>query len=98
MEQHQKHEAMREHRTGNTRIPMSLQAVFLNGNRGHEVNIPPPDTSAMKIFRSGRWRQLRAWSFSMPRAVTTAQDTLELEAKRKVKTRKKLKRSKVSHG
>jgi hypothetical protein len=39
-----------------TRIPLSLQAVFLNGNRGVVVNAPPPEKAASKTFR-GFWRR-----------------------------------------
>lgn len=44
-------------RGGSTfRIPLALQTVFLMGNRGAEVNTPPPDATAMKSFRPSRWR------------------------------------------
>ena len=33
-----------------SRIPLSLQAVFLSSNRGHEVHKPPPDQSAFKTL------------------------------------------------
>jgi hypothetical protein len=33
------------------RIPNTLQAVFLASNRGKEVNLPPPDQSAAKVFK-----------------------------------------------
>jgi hypothetical protein len=39
-----------------TRIPLSLQAVFLNGSRGVVVNAPPPEKAASKTFR-GWWRR-----------------------------------------
>jgi hypothetical protein len=35
-----------------TRIPLALQAVFLNGNRGIVVNTPPPEKAASKTFRT----------------------------------------------
>lgn len=73
------------------RIPLSLQAVFLSGNRGQEVNTPPPDASAMKLFTvhssnaqgSSRWPPFRSWSsiatFSRnaiaPVSVSTETDT-----------------------
>jgi hypothetical protein len=38
-----------------SRIPLALQAVFLNGNRGIVVNTPPPEKAASKVFR-GWWR------------------------------------------
>jgi hypothetical protein len=40
---------------GVPRIPQALQAVFLDGNRGIEVNTPPSDKSAMKTFRRWTW-------------------------------------------
>jgi hypothetical protein len=40
---------------GVPRIPQALQAVFLDGNRGIEVNTPPSDKSAMKTFRRRTW-------------------------------------------
>jgi hypothetical protein len=39
-----------------SRIPLALQAVFLNGNRGIVVNTPPPEKAASKVFR-GWWRR-----------------------------------------
>lgn len=88
-----------------TRIPLSLQAVFLSGNRGQEVNTPPPDASAMKLFTvhhnnaqgSSRWPPFRSWSsiasFSRntvaPVSVSTEKDT-------KMSFVRKVKRSKVS--
>lgn len=33
-----------------SRIPLALQAVFLSSNSGNEVNKPPPDRSAFKMF------------------------------------------------
>ncbi|GKY93003.1 hypothetical protein MPSEU_000268800 [Mayamaea pseudoterrestris] len=36
--------------TFSSRIPASLQAVFLTSNRGEEVHKPPPDQSAFKVF------------------------------------------------
>ncbi len=47
---HEKHEVHRP-KNGAPRIPLALQNVFLNGNRGIEVNTPPPDKSAMTTFR-----------------------------------------------
>jgi hypothetical protein len=41
-------------KNGAPRIPIALQTVFLDGNRGIVVNTPPPDKSAMKTFF--RWR------------------------------------------
>jgi hypothetical protein len=38
------------------RIPLALQSVFLNGNRGVVVNTPPPEKAASKTFR-GWWRR-----------------------------------------
>jgi hypothetical protein len=37
------------------RIPLALQAVFLDGNRGIVVDAPPADKSAMKTFFRWRW-------------------------------------------
>jgi nucleoside diphosphate kinase len=36
----------------NSRIPVALQAVFLESNRGHEVNTPPPGNIAIRVFKS----------------------------------------------
>jgi hypothetical protein len=40
---------------GSPRIPLALQAVFLDGNRGMVVDAPPADKSAMKTFFRWRW-------------------------------------------
>ena len=42
-------------KNGAPRIPLALQTVFLDGNRGIEVNTPPPDKSAMTTFFRWRW-------------------------------------------
>ncbi len=44
----------RETKPKSSRIPLALQAVFLASNRGKEVNQPPPDKSASKVF-FGNW-------------------------------------------
>jgi hypothetical protein len=36
-----------------SRIPLSLQAVFLTSNRGKDVNTPPPHRVAYKTFFRG---------------------------------------------
>ena len=38
------------------RIPLTLQSIFLKGNRGIVVNAPPPGNVAMKKFHIWRWR------------------------------------------
>ena len=38
------------------RIPLTLQSIFLKGNRGIVVNAPPPGNVAMKKFHKWRWR------------------------------------------
>jgi hypothetical protein len=88
-----------ERTAGSARIPLSLQAVFVNGSRGHAVNAPPPDASAMKTFRGSRWRPLRSWSMQVSRNTTTGKDAVELlDTTKKPTTRaQKMKRSKVSH-
>jgi hypothetical protein len=48
---HEKHEVHHHPKNAPPRIPLALQNVFLNGNRGIEVNTPPPDKSAMTTFR-----------------------------------------------
>ena len=35
-----------------SRIPVALQAVFLASNRGYEVNKPPPEQVASKVYGS----------------------------------------------
>jgi hypothetical protein len=95
------------HANEGKRIPLSLQAVFLTGNRGKEVNVPPPDASAMKVFhrtnvRGGsRWRPFRSWSSSAASSRNTIA-TLSSSAETKTKDAKKsepvrkIRRSKVS--
>lgn len=39
-----------------SRIPLSLQAVFIASNRGQDVNKPPPEKVAQKTF-------FRSWMF-----------------------------------
>lgn len=39
-----------------TRIPLPLQSIFLNANRGLVVDTPPPRNLAMKIFTRWKWR------------------------------------------
>ena len=34
------------------RIPLALQAVFLAGNRGEEVHVPPPGNAAFRVFQT----------------------------------------------
>ena len=90
------------------RIPLSLQAVFLTGNRGKEVNVPPPDASAMKIFhrtnaRDGsRWWPFRSWSSSTASShnsiaiVSASVETGTKTKKKKALTEQKIKGNKVS--
>jgi hypothetical protein len=51
------HDKQQAHRpkNGTPRIPLALQTVLLDGNRGIEVNTPPPDKSAMTTFLRWRW-------------------------------------------
>ena len=42
-------------KNGAPRIPLALQTVFLDGNRGIVVDTPPPDKSAMTTFFRWRW-------------------------------------------
>jgi hypothetical protein len=51
---HEKQQAQRP-KNGAPRIPLALQTVFLDGNRGIVVNTPPPDKSAMTTFFRWRW-------------------------------------------
>lgn len=51
---HDKQQAQRP-KHGTPRIPLALQTVLLDGNRGIEVNTPPPDKSAMTTFLRWRW-------------------------------------------
>jgi hypothetical protein len=91
---------------GGKRIPLSLQVVFLNGNRGKEINTPPPDASAMKVFnrpniRGSRWRPFRSWSSSTMSSrrdsgATVAAVSVETEAEKKPVPVRKIKRTKVS--
>jgi hypothetical protein len=48
-----------------SRIPASLQAIFMASNKGEEVDKPPEDNSATKVFRPRRnWReQTKGWFF-----------------------------------
>ena len=88
------------------RIPLTLQAVFLNGNRGKEVHTPPPDASAMKVFnrvnpRGTRWRPFRSWSSNAApsrNSIATMAETAseEMEVSKKQSPVRKVKRSKVS--
>jgi hypothetical protein len=47
-----------------SRIPISLQAVFLNSNRGNDVYVAPPEKAGNRTF-------LRSWRFQS-RAETTS--------------------------
>jgi hypothetical protein len=44
-----------------SRIPVSLQAVFLASNRGQEVNKPPPGNMASRVFSSVFKNHPRSW-------------------------------------
>eukprot|EP00977_Amphora_coffeiformis_P024980 scaffold17818_cov199-Amphora_coffeaeformis.AAC.4 len=48
-----------ENNAPRSRIPLALQSVFLAANQGHEVELPPPDSSACKVYKhksaSRRW-------------------------------------------
>jgi hypothetical protein len=84
------------------RIPLLLQVVFLNGNRGNEVNAPPPDASAMKIFSrvttTGNRRPFRSYATPPIRksAATVTPSSLKTEAVKKSVPVHKIERNKVS--
>jgi hypothetical protein len=81
---------------GTMRIPLTLQAVFLNGNRGLDVNTPPPDKAAMKTFRRWRW-PLRSSSHMSHDTTTTAADSVDIEVPKQLRRIEKIKRTKVSN-
>jgi len=67
-----------EHTTGNgSRIPASLQAVFLASNRGHEVNRPPPRNAAFKVFKRRGFGGL--FPFKSSRSLNTTKDASQLK-------------------
>ena len=91
---------------GGKRIPLSLQSVFLNGNRGKEVHTPPPDASAMKVFnrtkinRCSRWRPFRSRSssvFYFRNSTVTVETSENSEVTKKPVPILKVKRIKVSN-
>jgi hypothetical protein len=45
---------------GRTRIPASLQAVFLASNRGKEVHKPPPGQVCSKVFFTNWYMQRKS--------------------------------------
>ena len=90
------------------RIPLSLQAVFLNGNRGKEIHTPPPDASAMKEFSrsnargSGRWRPFRTWSSrtaadARRKSAVEVAAPVQVEMTEKLAPVRKVRRTKVSN-
>ena len=42
--------------TASPRIPLALQNIFLQSNRGEEVHVPPPKNIASRIFRTLTFR------------------------------------------
>jgi hypothetical protein len=107
MEQHQQQRNNCDGNNGGKRVPLLLQVVLLNGNRGKEVNTPPPDASAMKVFSrantngpGSRWRPFRSWSSGiMPFRNSAAPgkvSSLETETIKKANPVHKIKRNKVS--
>lgn len=85
---------------GNTkrqsRIPTALQSVFLASNRGNNVNKPPPDHSAQKVFYRNWFFQRQAGSkgrsfFGKKKNKNTVEAPQKEEVKRP--TRPKLKES-----
>ena len=57
------------------RIPLSLQVVFLNGNRGVVVNAPPPEKVASNVFR--RWWHRRSNSNCSEKTVQSFDESIK---------------------
>jgi len=60
-----------------SRIPASLQAVFLASNRGHEVNRPPPRNAAFKVFQGRGVGGL--FRFKSSRSANTTKEASQLK-------------------
>ena len=71
------------------RIPIALQTVFLDGNRGIVVNTPTPNTSTTKTFFRKRW-----WGRSQPATNDGAKGAVVNNKKPKRIKKKKVKSSK----
>lgn len=68
-----------------SRIPKTLQAVFLASNRGNDVHKPPPKQVAFKMFTLRGWRKSSSSSQNQP----TEEDTKRMiEASYQKKTKK----------
>jgi hypothetical protein len=82
------------------RIPLALQSVFLMGNRGVEMNCPPPDASAMKTFnttlRWGRRMVQRSKSNDSQLTASTVDSNVSNDVPKEAKVRVKKTKSKVS--
>ena len=78
------------------RIPLTLQSIFLKGNRGIVVNAPPPGNVAMKKFHGWRWSgdNSKAKRSAMAERTTDDGPIMNCEA-RDEKTRKKRVRESV---
>jgi hypothetical protein len=59
-------------RTESSRIPLALQSIFLNGNRGKVVDVPPPGKAAMKVFKRWIWRDAASKANSKKSFANTA--------------------------
>jgi ankyrin repeat protein len=55
-----------------TRIPLTLQAVFLASNKGQEVNKPPPNRNANRVFFRNWFFQRQAGSNETVKASVTS--------------------------
>jgi hypothetical protein len=80
--------------SNSTRIPLALQSVFLNGNRGIVVNTPPPEKVASTTFR-GWWGRRPLWTDfgtakKSPHQLVGAEFSVETKAATKPKKKKKV--------
>lgn len=65
------------------RIPLALQSIFLNGNRGVVVNTPPPGNVAMKKFHRWKWRTDSKSNSSIVTECTVDNDSIICELRDK---------------